>query len=187
MAAFLLGLGSLGNIGAAYPMTMFVEILGWRQSILMIGGITVAVAMIAGSFFYRPLDRIFGTRKWVIFLGNLCGALLCFLLYLTGGSEFWSTMGIMAGIGFFRASFPVLVAHGRSFFPDHLMGRGVTLISLFGIGDVGLMQNISAKVFDGQVIKTTMPIDPYNSVILVFFGIMLIRLTIYLFSQDRTD
>lgn len=264
MAAFLLGLGSLGNIGAAYPMTMLVEILGWRQSILMIGGITVAVAMlcylivrdppkiittqrgsvldllrmramwfilplvlvnhaparglrglwigpyftdvfdatvvevgtvtsimaiamIAGSFFYGPLDRIFGTRKWVIFLGNLCGALLCFLLYLTGGSEFWSTMGIMAGIGFFGASFPVLVAHGRSFFPDHLMGRGVTLISLFGIGGVGLMQNISAKVFDGQVIKTTMPIDPYNSVILVFFGIMLIGLTIYLFSQDRTD
>ena len=147
----------------------------------------MAIAMIADSFFYRPLDRIFGTRKWVIFLGNLCGALLCFLLYLTGGSEFWSTMGIMAGIGFFGASFPVLVAHGRSFFPDHLMGRGVTLISLFGIGGVGLMQNISAKVFDGQVIKTTMPIDPYNSVILVFFGIMLIRLTIYLFSQDRTD
>jgi len=80
-----------------------------------------------------------------------------------------------------------LVAHGRSFFPDHLMGRGVTLISLFGIGGVGLMQNISGKGFDGQVIKTTMPIDPYNSVILVFFGIMLIRLTIYLFSQDRTD
>ena len=40
---------------------------------------------------------------------------------------------------------------------------------------------------EGQVIKTTMPIDPYNSVILVFFGIMLIGLTIYLFSQDRTD
>ena len=96
-------------------------------------------------------------------------------------------MGIMASIGFFGASSPVLVAHGRSFFPDHLMGRGVTLISLFGIGGVGLMQNISAKVFDGQVIKTTMPIDPYNSVILVFFGIMLIGLTIYLFSQDRTD
>ena len=264
MAAFLVGLGSLGNIGAAYPMTLLVEILGWRQSILMIGGITVAVAMlcylivrdppkilttqkgsildllrmraiwfilplvlvnhapagglrglwigpyftdvfdatvievgtvtsimaiamIAGSFFYGPLDRIFGTRKWVIFLGNLSGALLCFLLYLTVGSGLWSTMGIMAGIGFFGASFPILVAHGRSFFPDHLMGRGVTLINLFGIGGVGLMQNLSARVYDREVIKAAMPIDPYNSVILVFFGIMVIGLIIYLFSQDRTD
>ena len=65
----------------------------------------MAIAMIADSFFYRPLDRIFGTRKWVIFLGNLCGALLCFLLYLTGGSEFWSTMGIMAGIVFLELHF----------------------------------------------------------------------------------
>ena len=28
------------------------------------------------------------------------------------------------GIGFFGASFPILVAHGRSFFPEHLMGTG---------------------------------------------------------------
>ena len=67
------------------------------------------------------------------------------------------------------------------------MGRGVTLINLFGIGGVGLMQNLSARVYDGEVIKAAMPIDPYNSVILVFFGIMVIGLIIYLFSQDRTD
>jgi hypothetical protein len=35
--------------------------------------------------------------------------------------------------------------------------------------------------------KATTPIDPYNSVILLFCGIMVIGLTIYLFSQDRTD
>jgi MFS family permease len=264
MAAFMLGIGSLGNVGAAYPMTLLVETLGWRQSIFMIGCTTVAVAilcyvivrdppkiitaekgsvldllrmramwlilplvlvnyapagglrglwigpyftdifdatvvqvgtvtsimaiaMIAGNFFYGPLDRIFGTRKWVIFFGNLSGTSLCLLLYLFGGSGFWTTIGIMAGIGFFGASFPILVAHGRSFFPDHLMGRGVTLINLFGIGGVGLMQNLSAKVYDWRIMKATTPIDPYNSVILLFCGIMVIGLTIYLFSQDRTD
>jgi len=67
------------------------------------------------------------------------------------------------------------------------MGRGVTLINLFGIGGVGLMQNLSAKVYDGQIMKATTPIGPYNSVILLFCGIMVIGLTIYLFSQDRTD
>jgi len=35
--------------------------------------------------------------------------------------------------------------------------------------------------------KATTPIGPYNSVILLFCGIMVIGLTIYLFSQDRTD
>ncbi len=62
MAAFLMGLGSLGNIGAAYPMTMLVEILGWRQSILMIGGITVAVAMLC-YLIVRDPPKIITTQR----------------------------------------------------------------------------------------------------------------------------
>ena len=57
-----MGLGSLGNIGAAYPMTMLVEILGWRQSILMIGGITVAVAMLC-YLIVRDPPKIITTQR----------------------------------------------------------------------------------------------------------------------------
>ena len=264
LGAFILGIGSLGNIGAAYPMTFLVETFGWRESIGTIGGVTIAIAlvcyavvkdppqiitsqkgsiltllrmraiwfilplvlvnyaasgglrgfwigpyftdvfdatvaqvgtvttvmafaMIAGNFFYGPLDRIFGTRKWVIFCGNFSGASLCLLLYLFGGNGFWTTATIIAGIGFFGASFPVLVAHGRSFFPDHLMGRGVTLINLFGMGGVGLMQNFSARIYDAKLIEGTAPINAYNAIFLVFCVSILIGLTIYLFSEDRTN
>ena len=37
MAAFILGIGSLGNIGAAYPMTLLVDTIGWRTAIPLIG------------------------------------------------------------------------------------------------------------------------------------------------------
>ena len=264
LAAFILGIGSLGNIGAAFPMTLIVDTVGWRESITIIGCITLliasliyiivqdppkiissqkgsifdllkiralwlilplalvnyvpagglrglwigpyftdvfnatmaevgtvttimAIAMIAGNFFYGPLDRIFGTRKWVIFYGNSAGAVFCILLYTIGGSGFWTTMTLMAGIGFFGASFPILMAHGRSFFPDHLMGRGVTLINLFGIGGVGLMQNLSARVYDARTTETTTVIAPYNAVIMLFCISILIGLIIYFFSQDRTN
>ena len=264
MAAFILGVGSLGNIGAAFPLTLLVELFGWRLSIVMIGVITVivaglcylivkdppkviatqkgsvldllrmramwfilpmvlvsyapaaglrglwigpyftdifgstiaqvgtvttimALAMIAGNFFYGPLDRLFGTRKWVIFFGNLSGTALCIALYLFGGNSYWTAAGIMAGIGFFGASFPILVAHGRSFFPEHLMGRGVTLINLFGIGGVGVMQNLSARIYEAKITDAATPIVLYNAVVLLFCVTMLLGLTIYLFSQDRTD
>jgi len=264
MAAFILGVGSLGNIGAAFPLTLLVELFGWRLSIVMIGVITVivaglcylivkdppkvittqkgsvldllrmramwfilpmvlvsyapaaglrglwigpyftdifgstiaqvgtvttimALAMIAGNFFYGPLDRLFGTRKWVIFFGNLSGTALCIALYLFGGNSYWTAAGIMAGIGFFGASFPILVAHGRSFFPEHLMGRGVTLINLFGIGGVGVMQNLSARIYEAKITDAATPIVSYNAVVLLFCVTMLLGLTIYLFSQDRTD
>ena len=94
---------------------------------------------------------------------------------------------MMAGIGFFGASFPILVAHGRSFFPDHLMGRGVTLINLFGIGGVGIMQNVTARVFNAKTAASQGPIVSYNAVILVFCVTLLLGLVIYIFSQDRTD
>ena len=264
MAAFILGIGSVGNIGAAFPLTLLADVLGWRLSIVIIALITLviaalcyvivkdppkvetdekgslvdllriraiwfilplmlvsyapsaglrglwmgpyftdvfgasttqvgtvttlmALAMIAGTFCYGPLDRRLGTRKWVIFTGNLIGGLLCFALYLYGDAGFWSTAAMMAGIGFFGASFPILVAHGRSFFPDHLMGRGVTFINLFGIGGVGIMQNVTARVFDVKIAENHAPIVSYNVVILVFCVTLLLGLVIYIFSQDRTD
>ena len=264
MAAFILGIGSLGNIGAAYPMTFLVDAIGWRTAIALIGLLTIAVAaicyvivkdppkvetaqkgsildllrmpeiwfilplvlvnyaaaaglrglwigpyftdifgsteaqvgvattvmalaMIAGNFFYGPLDRLFGTRKWVIFAGNLSGCLLCVTLYVIGGSNYWTTIAIMAGIGFFGSSFPILVAHGRSFFPQHLMGRGVTLINLFGIGGVGVIQNMSGRVYEATITEASGALAPYNAVVLLFSASMLAGLIIYLFSQDRTD
>ncbi len=35
----------------------------------------MALAMVAGSFLYGPLDTLFGTRKWVAFGGNFVGVL----------------------------------------------------------------------------------------------------------------
>ena len=165
----------------------FTDVFG--ASAAQVGTVTtlMALAMIAGTFCYGPLDRLLGTRKWVIFTGNLIGGLLCFALYLFGDAGFWSTAAMMAGIGFFGASFPILVAHGRSFFPDHLMGRGVTLINLFGIGGVGVMQNITARVFDAKITEGQAAIISYNAVILVFCVTLLLGLIIYIFSQDRTD
>jgi nitrate/nitrite transporter NarK len=165
----------------------FTDVFG--STIAQVGTVTtiMALAMIAGNFFYGPLDRLFGTRKWVIFFGNLSGAALCITLYLFGGNSYWTAVSIMAGIGFFGASFPILVAHGRSFFPEHLMGRGVTLINLFGIGGVGVMQNLSARIYDAKIMDAATPIVSYNAVVLLFCVTMLFGLIIYLFSQDRTD
>jgi hypothetical protein len=40
----------------------------------------------------------------------------------------------------------MVMAHGRAFLPPHLMGRGVSLINLFGIGAAGLMQIITGRI-----------------------------------------
>jgi hypothetical protein len=66
-----------------------------------------------------------------------------------------------------------------------MMGRGVTLLNLFGIAPVGL-----AQIATGRLHAAT-PGDPlsapYAAVFLFFALTTILGLAIYLMSQDRTD
>ena len=94
---------------------------------------------------------------------------------------------LFAAVGFFGASFPVLMAHGRSFFPPHLVGRGVTLMNLFGIGGVGLFQVATGKLHSALSVDAVSPSDPYRALFLLFAVCLVLGLLPYLLSQDRTD
>lgn len=154
-----------------------------------IGWVTMAIAlaMVVGSFAYGPMDRIFGTRKWVIFTGNMIAVGMVFLLWAFPEAGVLKISLTMAAIGLFAASFPLLMAHGRSFYPPHLVGRGVTLMNMFGIGGVGVFQYASASVYRSAQGPDVAVTAPYQAVFLFFAVPGLIGCLLYLFSQDRTD
>ena len=154
-----------------------------------IGTITfwMAVAMMVGSFAYGPMDRIFGTRKWVIVVGNLLGALCLLGLWAFGDNTVMTTAILLFGIGLFGLSFPLMMAHGRSFIPPHLLGRGVTLLNLFSIGGVGLLQWITGRMYVASSANASSAAAPYQSLFLFFAVLLLISVAIYMFSEDRTD
>jgi hypothetical protein len=141
--------------------------------------------MVLGNFAYGPLDRLFGTRKWVIFWGNALG-LLCLLglwaMPLAGG---FATAALLAAVGFFGASYAVLVAHGRAFIPPYLTGRGVTLMNLFGIAPIGLGQIITGQLHAAA--PATPPEAAYTVLFAFYAACLAVGLVVYLFSQDRTD
>ncbi|MFN4101244.1 MAG: MFS transporter [Pararhodobacter sp.] len=147
--------------------------------------LVMALAMVAGSFAYGPLDRLLGTRKWVVLTGNLLGAACILTLWAWPTMGFWAATALLAGVGLFGSSFPMMIAHGRSFIPPHLLGRGVTLLNLFGIGGVGVMQTISGRVH--RATEPFPPEAPYQAIFLLFGGLLLVGCLIYAFSRDRTD
>ena len=152
-----------------------------------IGTVTLIMgaAMIAGTFAYGPLDRLLGTRKWVVFGGNALGVAALGLLCLWIDSAVWLSVALIAVIGFTGASFPVIMAHGRAFVPPHLIGRGVTLLNLFGIGGVGLAQFITGRVHAATVdISAT---APYTAIFGFFAVTLALGCTIYLFSRDSVE
>ena len=164
LAATFLGIGSLGTLIGASPLTYFVGLVGWREAVEVIGlftilvsvlllftvgnpdlknddylsaggfwsilkskdilliapiaiicyapvaglrgiwlgpyfeekfeasvdeigtiGLIMSLGMIFGTFLYGPLDRIFKTRKWIVFTGNFI-CLLCVCLLYTSPS-----------------------------------------------------------------------------------------------------
>ena len=140
-------------------------------------GLIMSLGMILGTFFYGPLDRIFKTRKWIVVFGNsICLLSVAFLSFSPEVSYYFAIISFTV-IGFFGMTFPVIVAHGRSFVPIELSGRGVTLMNLFAIGGVGILQTVSGAVFDLA--------GDFESVFSMYFILILIGLAVYLWSKDN--
>ena len=263
LAALMLGVGSVGNLVAAWPMAWAAETVGWRAALWGLAGVSVAVAagiaalvrdpeavrgeargsvldllrmpalwailplmfvayapaaalrglwagpylrdvfaldtgqvgqatlvmglaMIAGTFVYGPLDRLLGTRKWVIFGGNLVAALALGALILWPDRSLVLSVALLALVGFAGASFPVIVAHGRAFIPPQLAGRGVTLLNLFDIGGVGVAQFASGPLHAAAA-SSGGALAGHVAIFVLFAGALALGLAVYLFSRDSLD
>lgn len=153
-----------------------------------IGTVTLvmALAMVAGNFAYGPVDRIFRSKKWPVFGGNVLAAACLAVLWLAPDAGLWTAAALLAGLGLFGASFPAIMSHARAFFPPHLVGRGVTFINMFGIGGAGLMQFASGRVFAaaGGKAEGVEVAGAYGVLFLYFLVPLVIGLGLYLFSRD---
>jgi MFS family permease len=157
----------------------------YEADTLLIGQITLymALAMVAGSFLFGPLDKIFRTRKWVAVVGNSICLATVFYLALYPLAGIWQVTVALVVIGVSGGTFGLLMAHGRAFVPAHLTGRGVTLLNFFSIGAVGIMQFATGGVLSAA----TVPGDPAfgYSALFAFYGFVgLIALGLYLAGRD---
>jgi len=151
---------------------------------LLIGRVTLwmALAMVLGSLAYGPMDRWFGTRKWVAFVGN--AGVLCALLLLwrdplqgIGGMTV-----LLVLIGLTGTSYGVLMAHGRAFVPAALLGRGVTLLNFCSIAGAGLFQFIGGARFAAHADPGS--VDSYRDLLLMYALMLALALLLYAFSRD---
>ncbi|NOC84602.1 MFS transporter [Ruegeria sp. HKCCD6428] len=161
------------------------DVFGLSTTQIGTATLVMGSAMIVGTFVYGPLDRVFGTRKWVIFTGNALGVVALTLLCVWIDHATWLSVLLLAIIGFTGASFPVIMAHGRAFVPPHLVGRGVTLLNLFGIGGVGIAQFVTGRIHAATAQAGTTA--PYTAIFAFFAVTLAFGCVIYLFSRDNVD
>lgn len=109
------------------------------------GNVTIwfPVGMMLGNFTITPLDRILDTRKrLIVFCGLGMTAVLLSMAVKPHMSLFALTIafGIM---GILSAYSSLIITHGRSFYPDRLMGRGVTVVNTAVLGGAGILQAVT--------------------------------------------
>jgi MFS family permease len=152
---------------------------------LAIGQVTLfmALAMVAGSFLYGPLDNLFGTRKWVAAAGNAIGLAALVVIALYPVSTVAGTTVLLVVIGVTGGSYGLLMAHGRAFLPAHLTGRGVTMLNFFSIGGVGIMQFATGAVVTANTVPDA-PAAAYQALFWFYAITLALSLLVYLACRD---
>jgi hypothetical protein len=144
--------------------------------------LVMAAAMSAGAMAYGPLDRLLKTRKWVVFGGGALKA-AGFAALAVPGLPLSAAITLIGAVGGFGMTYGVLMAHGRSFVPDHLLGRGITLLNVLFIGGAGLLQPLSGALM--TALQDAPPDQAHATLHLIFAGLLIIGLVIYAFARDN--
>jgi MFS family permease len=150
-----------------------------------IGAVTfwMALALAAGSLAYGPMDRLFNSRKWVVFFGNAVAMVAVGSLAVFQVPPIAVVTVVFVLIGLFGASYAVQMAHVRAFVPARLTGRGATLMNFFSIGGVGLMQVATAELFAAYG-GAAAGASAYQALFALYALTLGVALLIYLFSPD---
>ena len=134
----------VGLWGGPFLAHVYGYDLTTRGNLLMLP----ALSHIIGVVLWGHAERIFGAYKPLVLAGALASAGALLLLAAIGRLEpFWLAVWL-AVFGFLPAYFPVLLSHGRSLLPAHLIGRGITLFNIGTIGGTFVVQLISGMLID---------------------------------------
>ena len=184
LALIFMNYAAVAGLRGVWAGPFLTELHGVEKTV--IGWITLAMslAMVAGNFAYGAADRLFGGHKPAIIGGTLIMLAALAALALAPKAPLFAITALLCMVGFFGAAFPALVAHGRSFMPAHLVGRGVTLLNLFSITGAGLMQFASRPVYKSASASGDLP-HAYSMLFLFFLIPLALGLFAYLFAPKR--
>ena len=147
--------------------------------------IAMAVGQTVGVLVTGPLDRVFNTRKWVAAGGATLTIATLLALAATPRPPVELAIGLLIGLCAVSAYGVVVVSHGRSFYPDHLAGRGATTFNFAQVLGCALMP-IGTGVIAGLFPVTAAGYSPiaYQWIFASIAAALVAGLTVYLTSRD---
>ena len=179
MAMVFVNYAAVGGVRGLWAGPWLAETYGMDAAAIGRATLWMALAMAVGAFAYGPLDRVFGTRKWVVFGGNCVALAICAALAAAPAAGPGISVALITALGAFGLTYAVVFAHARAFLPAHQIGRGVGLMNFFSIGGVGVFQ-----VLGGELAARIDGPAGWSAVFAMYAIALVVALTIYLFSRD---
>lgn len=126
----------IGLWGGPYLFDMYGLDAAARGSVI----IWFPAGMILGNFTITPLDRILDTRKRIIVGCALATVAVLLAMAYEPNMPLVALAVAFGVIGILSAYTTLIIAHGRCFYPDRLMGRGVTIVNTAVLAGAGFLQ-----------------------------------------------
>jgi sugar phosphate permease len=138
------------------------------------------VGMMLGNMLISPLDRILDTRKRIIVVCALATVAVLVALAVTPRPPLLIVTISFGMIGFLSAYTTVIIAHGRCFYSDRQMGRGVTVVNTAVLLGAGTMQAITGLIAGALAPgAASLPIEVYRIIFATLAAVLLAALFIY--------
>jgi len=145
--------------------------------------LAMGVAQTLGILAYGPMDRVLGSRKKVVFGGALISAFFLGALALISQPPLWLAVALLIAACFFCAFGTVIVAQGRTLFPDRLGGRAVTTVNMAQCLGLTVLPAVT-----GYIVEALGATDlAYRMVFATLAGGLLIGLVPYAGSPDNAS
>ncbi|MDO5703623.1 MAG: MFS transporter [Paracoccus sp. (in: a-proteobacteria)] len=158
------------------------EVYGAAPDTIGHATLAMGLAMVAGNFLIGPMVRLIGSlRRTILMLNGIC-ALTLLTLWAAPDAGFLPAAALLTLIGFSGAGYVLLMAHGRPFLPPHLLGRGVTLLNMFSIAGVAVMQFASRPVYNALAGQP--PAQIYATLFLFFAVPLILGTALYLRTPE---
>ena len=150
----------------------------------------MGLAMTVGAIGLAPLANIIGgARRTVLLCGVLTGLGFLALGLLPGrmSPEIAAELAVLllTMIGGIGISYALLMAHGRRFYPPHLLGRGVTFQNFLFIGGASLVQSLSGRFITWSEQAGVAAPMSYGRLHLAFGLALLAATIVYALSRDE--
>jgi MFS family permease len=147
--------------------------------------LVMAVTMTGGAFVYGALQKWIGRSKPLVAWGTVVTGLGFALLALFGEGSVLTATVLFAVVGAAGFTYAILMAHARVFFPEHLVGRGMTFVNFLFIAGAAAVQFGSGWFIAVQRASGRDAVAAFANLHWAFAVLLLLSTAVYLFTPER--